>query len=79
MSRVRNVVAPELVLIAVAAAAALGSCAEPPGIEGAPCPCPSGYFCDQLQNICISGSAPLPVRRNGGRDGSKSTLPIFPS
>jgi hypothetical protein len=45
-------------LATLAALATLISCAPPTPIEGAPCPCPSGYFCDVAQNACVAGAAP---------------------
>jgi hypothetical protein len=47
-------------LATLAALATLISCAPPTPIEGAPCPCPSGYFCDVAQNACVAGGAPGP-------------------
>lgn len=47
--------APALVALAFWA-----SCAVPPPIAGAPCPCPSGFYCDTARDMCTAGQPPAP-------------------
>jgi hypothetical protein len=60
-------------LLALTLAAA---CARPPAIDGADCPCPGGYRCDDSKSVCIPTPAPT-VPPAGG--GSMSAPPPAPA
>ena len=56
-----------MVATLVLSSAALGACLRQVPIEGATCPCPSGYCCDQEKNVCVQGaSCDAPVGTGGG-------------
>jgi hypothetical protein len=56
----RTRLAPKALVISLAGllGAALASCAVAPPIEGAPCPCPGGYVCDDSRGVCVAGKVP---------------------
>jgi hypothetical protein len=51
---------PGVVIGVAAGVALLASCAQAPGVDGAQCPCPIGYYCDSSRGVCLAGPAPEP-------------------
>jgi hypothetical protein len=41
-------------------------CSTPLQVEGAPCPCPGGYFCDAQHRCVGTGTPPAPASRDSG-------------
>ena len=47
-----------LTALAFGAVFVIGACAQPPGVEGAACPCPADYSCDPVRKVCVPGVIP---------------------